>query len=112
MNLADQVQAFVYFLKAREMLKIDMINQLKLSGKDFSGQEIEMAELLKPSIFDTDRIKALKANLEEIQIYIDEIENVADKEKFEKIKAEMKLQRKEEVFEVPAGFGKPQENAD
>jgi|688.fasta_scaffold481214_1 uncharacterized membrane protein (DUF106 family) len=71
-----------------------------------------MAELLKPSIFDTDRIKALKANLEEIQVFIDEIENVADKEKFEKIKAEMKMQRKEEVCEVPAGFGKPQENAD
>jgi uncharacterized membrane protein (DUF106 family) len=46
-----------------------------------------MSELLKPSIFDTERIKAVKANLEEIQVYIDEIENTADKEKFEKIKA-------------------------
>ena len=45
-------------------------------------------------------------------MYIDEIENVADKEKFEKIKAEMKQQRKEEDCAVPEGFGKPQENAD
>ena len=66
-----------------------------------------MAELLKPSIFDNDRIKALKNNLEEIQIYLDEIENVAEKEKFEEVKAEMKMQRKEENCVVPESFGKP-----
>lgn len=71
-----------------------------------------MSELLKPSIFDTDRIKAVKANLEEIQVYIDEIENTADKEKFEKIKAEMQAHKDEEAAAVPEGFGKPQENAE
>jgi len=47
-------------------LKTDLIEQLKSQGKDFGSQEVEISELLKPSIFDTDRIKALKANLEDI----------------------------------------------
>lgn len=74
--------------------------------------EIDISELLKPSIFDTDRIKALKANLEDIQVYIDEIENTADKEKFELIKAEMQAQKNQESSAVPESFGKPQVNAD
>ena len=107
MSIQNPTHALVYFTKSRDLLKADLVAQLKSQGKDFGTQEIEISELLKPSIYDTDRIKALKANLEDIQVYIDEIENTADKEKFEKIKAEMQAQQKQETTDVPVGFGKP-----
>lgn len=112
MNVSNPPQALVYFTKSRNLLKADLVAELKTAGKDFGAQEIEMSELMKPSIFDTDRIKGLKANLEDIQVYIDEIENTADKEKFDKIKAEMQAKLQEETATAPEGFGKPQENAD
>lgn len=89
MNIQKPTHALVYFSKSRDLLRQDLIGQLKAQGKDFGAQEIEMSELLLPSIFDNDKIKVVKANLEEIQVYIDEIENTADRELFEKLRKEM-----------------------
>lgn len=66
MSVQNPTHALVYFTKSRDLLKADLISQLKTAGKDFGAQEIEISELLKPSIFDTDRIQSLKANLEDI----------------------------------------------
>ena len=110
MSLNQATHALFQFTRSRDLLKTDLIAQLKAQGKDFGPQaEIELSELLKPSIFDNDRIKAVKGNLEEIQVYIDEIENTADKEKFEQLKAEMQANAKQqqEGDAVPEGFGKP-----
>ena len=115
MSLNQATHALVHFTRSRDLLKADLISQLTAQGKEFGAQaEIELAELLRPSIFDNDKIKAVKSNLEEIQVYIDEIENTADKEQFEKLKAEMQATAKdqEEANAVPEGFGKPQENAE
>lgn len=66
MNVQNPTHALVYFRRSQDLLKADLVEQLKSQGKDFGVQEVEISELLKPSIFDTERIKALKANLEDI----------------------------------------------
>ena len=73
-----------------------------------------MEELVKPSIFDNDEIKQTKVFIVEIQEYIDEIAYLeANKEALKKEQeAKERAKQAAGVTEVPAGFGKPQANAD
>ena len=75
--------------------------------------ELKLEELAKPSIFDNEEIKQTKVFVVEIQEYIDEIAYLeANKEALQKEQEAKERAKKESGTDVPAGFGKPQANAE
>jgi len=120
MQLQDYAKASASFTRTQDLLK-SQLQTLSLAatangqaiGTETTASEQSLAELVKPSIFDTEEMKRVKGLMLEVQEYMEEIEFLR------KNRAELDLERanaqkaaQEKGSDVPEGFGKPQPNAD
>ena len=115
MELQNIDAATSNFLQTQDLLKAQLkvltLNATQgVSETDQSGEDKPVSELIKPSIFDTEEIKKVKAIMTEVQEYIAEIK--FNKDNKEALAEAKKKQESMGTSNVPEGFGKPQPNAD
>ena len=92
MELQNIDQASENFAKTIELLK-GQLKALTMTASQGAASDVDkpVSELIKPSIFDTEEIKKVKAIMVEVQMYIEEIQfNKENKAVLDKEKAEAK----------------------
>ena len=90
-----------------------LIRELKVKGQNLEMDNVEVAKLIEPSIFDDEGIKDLKATLTEMQEFINECKDMeAIQPELDKMKAEAEKNKTEYgEFDAPVSFGQKPENA-
>lgn len=114
MESKEYAEAEISFKKAQKMFIDQLMEQMKAAGKDIDNKSQPITELVKPSIFDTEDSKITKEFIVDLQNYITELDFIkANQAQMKEVfqKPEEKGASKEDNT-VPAGFGKPMENAD
>lgn len=102
------------FAETESILKECLFTKLKANGQNEIDRNQPVAELIKPSIFDDEKVKELKASLLDVQEYIleckqlDEIQPQLDQMKKE---AQEKADNGVDTS-IPEGFGLPQKDAE